>query len=108
MFYMKIPLPIMHRIEEDEQRQEFTFVPEIVSEGLEGELFEPVRGEKFLAILSSKEDMEFYLAEAEKRDKEWEAYKKEAQNERKHKAGSQGMTGSPQPGLQKKKKIKGR
>jgi len=81
MFYMKIPLAILGGIEEDKEKQNFMFVPEIVSEGLEDEVFKQVKGGRFLSISASKEDMEFYVAEMEKRDKEWEAYKKEARNE---------------------------
>jgi len=82
MFYMGIPINILPKVEEDEQKHMVEFVPEVVSEGLEGEPFDEIKEIGFLAIIASKEGIELSLAEAEKRKKEWEAYKKEAQNER--------------------------
>ncbi len=79
-FFMRIPIPILSKIEEDEQRQEFTFVTGLVAEGLKGESFEGLET-GFLAILASRKDIKEYLAEAKKVMKEWKAYKKEVQDE---------------------------
>lgn len=81
MFYMKIPLTIIFSAVEDEQQRDFMFIPEIVSEGLEDKVYEPFRGKRLLAIAEPQKDIEAHMAEAKKIDREWEAYKKEAQDE---------------------------
>ena len=78
---MKIPLTIIFSAVEDEQQLDFRFIPEIVSEGLEGKVYESFRGKRLIAIAEPQKDIEAHMAEAKKIDMEWEAYKKEAQDE---------------------------